>query len=465
MTLVHTKGTGPGLLGPDTVPGPSAAVRTAPEDPPMTDAATVFVATCDLAGQVRGRAVPASDQAAVLRSGTGWVPADLAISAFGPIAPDNVFGSRGDLRLIPDPATGVDIPADGDVPALRLYLADQTLPDGEPWPCCPRTFLRDAVEELRERTGIEVVAAIEHEFVLGGLPAGPPFSLQRFRQAEPFGSDLVRLLEQAGLQPENWLPEYGDGQFEITLRPGTAMAAADRAVLLKELVRDLARRRGLPVSFAPLLAPDGVGNGVHLHLSLRDAEGRPVLFDAARPGRLSALGARFAAGILRHTPALTAWTAPSPVSFLRLTPHRWSAGGIFLAEHNRESLLRICPTTQLTGSDPAAQFNLEYRAADATANPWLALGVLLRAGLEGLVRDYDEPTVWPEDTDAAVLDGVPALPSSLEEALHALESDEVVRSWFDPRLLATHLSVKRSELAQLAGLDDTARIRKVADVH
>lgn len=73
--------------------------------------------------------------------------------------------------------------------------------------------------------------------------------------------------------------------------------------------------------------------------------------------------------------------------------------------------------------------------------------------------------MWPEDTDAAVLGGVPALPSSLEEALHALESDEVVRSWFDPRLLATHLSVKRSELAQLAGLDEAARIRKVADVY
>ncbi|MFE1177116.1 glutamine synthetase family protein [Streptomyces sp. NPDC058773] len=463
MTLVHTTGAEPGLLGP-AAPGPSPAPCATPEELPMTEAATVFVATCDLAGQVRGRAVPSSDQGSALRSGTGWVPADLAISSFGPIAP-NVFGSRGDLRLLPDPATGVDIPADGDTPALRLYLADQTLPDGEPWPCCPRTFLRNAVDELRERTGIEVTAAIEHEFVLGGLPAGPPFSLQRFRQAEPFGADLVRLLERTGLQPENWLPEYGDGQFEITLRPGTAMAAADRAVLLKELVRDLARRRGLPVSFAPLLDPDGAGNGVHLHLSLRDAEGRPLLFDPARPGRLSALGARFAAGILRHTPALTAWTAPSPVSFLRLTPHRWSAGGIFLAEHNRESLLRICPTTQLAGADPAAQFNLEYRAADATANPWLALGVLLRAGLEGLVRDYDVPTVWPEDTDDSVLAGVPALPSSLEEALHALEADEVVRSWFDPRLLATHLSVKRSELAQLAGLDDAARIRKVADVH
>ncbi|HCA85801.1 MAG TPA: glutamine synthetase [Streptomyces sp.] len=427
--------------------------------------ATVFVATCDLAGQVRGRAVPAADHDAVLRTGTGWVPANLAISAFGPICPDNVFGSLGDLRLLPDPATGVDIPADGDHPGLRLYLADQTLPDGEPWPNCPRTFLRDALAELRERTGLVVTAAVEHEFMLDGLPPSLPFSLRRHRDAEPFGSDLVRLLTRAGLEPENWLPEFGDGQFEITLRPSDALTAADRAVLLRELVRDLARRRGLSASFAPLRDPAGVGNGVHLHLSLRDVEGRPVLHDPARPGGLSATGARFAAGILRHAPALTAWTAPSPVSFLRLAPHRWSAAGAFLAERNREALLRICPTTRLGGGDPAAQFNLEYRAADAAANPWLALGVLVRAGLEGLTGDYDEPVVRPEDTGEADLADVPRLPRSLEEALAALEADKVVQSWFDPRLLSTHLSLKRYELAQLDGLDDEARTRKVFDVY
>ncbi|MFI0226082.1 glutamine synthetase family protein [Streptomyces lydicus] len=433
--------------------------------PRTDDYATVFVATCDLAGQVRGRAVPPSEHEALLRSGTGWVPANLAISSFGPIAPDNVFGSRGDLRLIPDAGSAVGIPADAAAPGMLLYLADQRLPDGRPWACCPRTFLRDALADLRERTGLEVVAAFEHEFVLEGLPESAPFSLRRFRDAEPFGSDLVRLLEHAGLEPETWIPEYGDGQFEVTLRPAPADIAADRAVLLKELVRDLARRRGLPVTFAPLLDAAGVGNGVHVHLSLRDADGRPVLYDPQRPGRLSALGARFSAGVLAHAPALTALTAPSPVSFLRLTPDRWSAGGVFLAERNREALLRICPTTELGRSGPAAQFNLEYRAADATANPWLALAVLVRAGLAGLTGDHDEPTVWPEDTDPSRLSQAPPLPATLDEALEALEKDHVVRSWFDPRLLATHLSVKRSELAQLDGLDDAARIRKVRNVY
>lgn len=431
----------------------------------MSNPTTVFVATNDLAGHTRGRAVPFSDHEGVLRTGTGWVPADLAITAFGPIAPDNVFGSLGDLRLLPDPSTGVDIPADGTHPGVRIYLADQTQLDGSAWGCCPRTFLRNAIDEMRERTGLEVVAAVEHEFFLSELPISPPFSLQRFRDAEPFGSDLVTLLESAGMEPENWLSEFGKDQFEITLRPSSALVAADRAVLLKELVRDLARRRGLRATFTPIMDPAGSGNGVHVHLSLRDADGTAVLFDPGRPGRLSKIGAKFSAGILKHAPALTAWTAPSPVSFLRLTPHRWSVGGVFLAERNREALLRICPTSTIGDADPSGQFNLEFRAADATANPWLTMGVLIKAGLQGITADYDEPVVWPENAKEADMVDVHPLPTSLEEALSALEADEVVSSWFHPDLLATHLSVKRFELAEVEGLDLAAQARKVADVY
>ncbi|MGP3920706.1 glutamine synthetase family protein [Nonomuraea sp. 10N515B] len=432
----------------------------------MTDIPLIFVATCDLAGQTRGRAVPAADQAKVLHTGVGWVPADLAITSFGPIAEENVFGSTGDLRLLPDASTGIDVPAGDGRPGVRLYLADQVLPDGSPWPCCPRTFARTALAELRRRAGLEVVASFEHEFVVDGLEASPPFSFTRFRDVEPFGSRLVGLLAEAGLAPETWLPEYGDGQFEITLRPDDAMTAADRAVLLRELVRDLARRTGRRVTFAPLLDPAGTGNGVHVHLSLRDAEtGEPVLYDPARPGRLSEIGGRFAAGVLAHARAVTAVTAASPASFLRLTPHRWSAGGVFLAERNREALLRICPTTSLGGGDPARQLNLEYRAADATANPWLVLGVLVRAGLQGLTAGYDQPTVWPEDCSEDDLAGVPPLPGSLGEALDELAKDDVVRGWFDDDLLRTYLDVKRAELTLVDGLTPEELCRRVADVH
>ncbi|MFF7456551.1 glutamine synthetase [Kitasatospora sp. NPDC008115] len=431
----------------------------------MSSSTTVFVATNDLSGFTRGRAAPGNAADGVLRRGLGWVPADLAVTAFGELAP-NPFGSTGDLKLLPAESTGVDIPARGDVPGVRLYLADQVLPDGTPWENCPRTFARRALDDFRRATGLEVVATFEHEFMIPGLDSGAPFSFGRFRSAEPFGSELVSLLDRMGLEPETWLPEFGTDQFEITLRPSDAMTAADRAVVLREVVRDLAAQYGHRATFAPLLHPDGSGNGVHVHLSLRDAAtGRPVLYDAARPGGLSELGGRFSAGILRHARALLSFTAGSPSSYLRLTPHRWSSAGVFLAERNREALLRICPTSTLGGGVVADQFNLEFRAADATANPWLVLGVLVRAGLQGVEADYPQPRVWPEETGEADLAEVPALPGGLEEALLELDKDEVVSGWFSAELLETHRSVKRSELAAVSGLDERGVCGRVADVY
>lgn len=429
-----------------------------------TDTATVFVATSDLAGHVRGRSVPGDAHEDVLRTGTGWVPADLALTAFGAIA-DNPFGSTGDLRLLPDPSTTVTLPAYGTAPAVTLLLADQARTDGSPWACCPRTFARQALADLRAATGLELTASFEHEFMVRGLEPSGPFSFARHRAAEPFGSRLVTLLGEIGLEPENWLPEYGDGQFEITLRPAGALTAADRAILLKEIVRDLAAQHGLRVTFAPLLHPGGSGNGVHVHISFRDAGGRPALYDPARPAGLSALGARTAAGILAHAPALLAFTAPSPTSCLRLTPHRWSASGAFIAERNREALLRICPTSTIGDRDPGSQYNLEFRAADATANPWLVIGVLARAALMGITGEYADPPIWPEDVTESQLRDVTRLPSGLQEALTALEADATVRGWFDPDLLTTHLSVKRAELAAVCGLSTADQCARIADVY
>lgn len=426
---------------------------------------TVFIATSDVAGIVRGRAVPASDRDNVLRRGVGWVPADLAVTAFGFIS-DNPFGATGDLRLMPDPSTRVSVPADGEIPGVEWYLADQTLPDGSPWECDPRSFARDAIVELADRHGLEALVSFEHEFMLLGQPETAPFSFRRFRSVEPFGTDLVRLLAAANLEPETWLPEYGRDQFEVTIAPATALVAADRAIVLKEMVRDLAGRRGHRATFAPLVDPAGSGNGVHVHVSLRDKEtGRPVMFDERGPGRLSTVGHRFAAGILRHARALTAITAPSPVSMLRLVPHRWSAGGVFLAERNREALLRICPTSTVGGGLPESQLNLEYRAADATANPHLVIGALIRAGLAGLDAEDELPPVWPEDVTEEQLAGVEPLPASLDEALAALADDSVARRWFADDLLATYVAVKRAELAHLDGMDDVARCQAVSEVY
>jgi glutamine synthetase len=432
----------------------------------MTLPALTFIAINDLVGHTRGRSVPSAETTRALRRGVGWVPANLAINSFGEIAEENVFGASGDLRLIPDLTTGIDIPAGHDRPDLRLLLAEQRLPDGGEWGGCPRTFARRALADFTEATGLEVVASFEHEFTLRDAPSTSPFSLRRFREAEPFGTELVELLDTVGLQPENWLPEYGAQQYEITLEPAPGLVAADRAILVRDLVRDLAARHERSVTFAPLSAPGSGGNGVHVHLSLRDAQtGAPVLFDPSAPAQLSREGLRFAAGVIRHAGALTALSASSPSSYQRLAPHTWSVGGAYLAEHNREALLRICPTSELGGGDPRRQLNLEFRAADATSNPWIVLGALVRAGLEGFQRDYESPVIWPEETTEDQLAGVPRLPASVEEAVAALVADETAAGWFHPDLLRTFLDIRRSETLAVQGLTPAEICAKVADAY
>jgi glutamine synthetase len=277
-------------------------------------------------------------------------------------------------------------------------------------------------------------------------------------------------LIEAGAQPERFLAEFAAHQFEIPVEAAEGLTAADRAVVFREVVREVARRCGLSASFAALLDPSGPGNGVHIHLSLLDAGGVSLLYDAERPACLSELGGRFAAGILRHASALCALCAPSPASAARLTPHRWSAGAVCLGAGNREALLRIPSLVPLAAGDPARQLHLEYRGADGTANPYLALGVLVRAGLAGLRESLPAPPIL--DRDPARLDrtaaarfGVGALPASLEEALAALAADEVARGWFSPLLYDAYVGVKHAELQAVAGLDMSEVCRRYAAIY
>jgi glutamine synthetase len=306
---------------------------------------------------------------------------------------------------------------------------------------------------------LRLISSFEQEFVLESpaFEPGPGFSFEAQRLVEPFAPLVFAALRQAGLEPETFLPEYGSGQYEIPCSPAPGLAAADRAAAMREVVREVARTLGYRASFTPMAAPGGVGSGVHIHMSLVDPEGRPAFYDPDRPGRMSLLAARFAAGILEHLSALCAFTAPSVVSYLRLGPHHWSAGFGTMSERDREATIRIPPLVELSGGDPARQFNLEFRAADAAACPHLALAVLVLAGVRGIREELPEPLLM--EGDLSELDdeqrrrlGVKTLPASLEEALRALEADEVMRSWVPDDLLECHIGVKRTEISLLQGL-------------
>jgi glutamine synthetase len=471
----------------------------------------VALVCCDLGGIVRGRSLPAAELGETLRAGVGWVPANHSLTPHGPLAARTPFDSTGDLRLLPDAGTHVRVEAestDSGLPdtgagALELVLCDIVETDGTPWECCPRRFLREALGELERELGARVVASYEHEFQLLGAeraaafspgasaaslslePAAAPFSLEAQRRAEPFAAEAVGALIEAGVQPERIFAEFSAHQFEIPVAAAEGVTAADRGVVLKEVVREVARRRGLRATFTPLLHPAEAGNGVHIHLNLLDAEGAPLLYDRARPGCLSELAGRFAAGILRHAGALSALCAPSPVSAARLTPHRWSAGAVCVGERNRETLLRIPPLVALAAGvgasssspspspsppDLAPQLRLEYRGADAAANPYLALGAIVRAGLDGVRAGLTPPPILDRDparldADEAERFGVGALPASLEDALRALAEDDVVREWLGATLYEAYVGIKQAELGAVADLDLGEVCRRYAAIY
>jgi glutamine synthetase len=426
---------------------------------------------CDLGSIVRGRSIFSADLGEHLQTGVSWVPANHALTPLGPVAEPNPFGSTGDLRLLPDAETRVLVGGNEQIGALEMVLCDIVEADGKPWECCPRNFLRTAVSELERDLDVRLVASFEHEFqLLLDSPPATAFTLEEQRLVEPFPARVMGALVEAGVEPERFFAEYASHQFEIPVAPAEGIASADRSVVFREVVREIARREGTRASFVPLLNPDEAGNGVHIHLSLLGADGSSLFYDGSRPGSLSELGGRFAAGILSHARALSVLTAASPISGARLAPHRWSAGAVCLADRNREALLRIPPTPTLGGLDPSTQLHLEYRGADATGNPYLALGLIIRAGLEGVRSALPVPPIL--DRDPAQLGGaeaerfgVGALPGTLEEALTALADDETVRGWLGPLLYDAYVSVKRAEVQATADMNLQEVCRRYAAIY
>lgn len=427
----------------------------------------VNIVTTDLAAITRGRPVSEARLAKAIETGVGWVPANLCLTAFNTISDDSPWGSSGDLRIMPDAKARYATTATGSQTALDIVMGDITELDGTPWVGCPRSQLKDALAALKEATGLTVIAAFEQEFLLVAKEPDPSaiaehaFSVGAIRSADPFAPRLTACLGEAGVEPEMVLAEYGAGQFEVTCAPTDALAAADRSIAIREIAREVARNLGCRTSFAPKPKRNEVGNGVHIHFSLLDANGQPATYNASKAGGLSDAAGAFCAGVLKHLPAIVALTASTTPSYYRLAPHNWSSSYTWLGERDREATLRICPTVTIGGRDPSRQFNVEYRAADATANPYLSLAAIVWAGLAGIEGKLPAPPIVTGDpsvmSEAELAEkGLRRLPETLEDALAALEADSVVAGWFPPQLIASFLSVKRAEIMLMDGKDEDA---------
>jgi glutamine synthetase len=419
----------------------------------------------DHGGVVRGKATSRSRLEERLATGIGLTVAMQAMSMLDELAPVDGLGPVGEVRLVPDTASFVALPW---APGAGAMVADLVRLDGQPWQACPRAFLKRAVDQLAAE-GYQLLAAFEPELTLGrrlpGEAAGDPdrlvpvdeslcFSTTGFGVAHDYAMELVRALQAQGLTVEQYYPELGHGQQELSIRHAPALRAADNQVWFRETARGVAWRQGLWASLAPKPVPGQAGNGAHLHASLWGPEGN-AFWDAGDARGLSEVAYHWIGGLLAHLPGLVALTCGSVNSYRRLAPQTWSSAFVCWGMDNREAAVRV--PSRMWGLDEAST-NLELKPSDATGNPYLALGAYIHAGLDGLRNKLDPGR--PVDVDPAALSrrtrsrrGIDRLPESLGAALDALEADELLMEALGPLRRTAYLAVKRSEAAAFAARD------------
>jgi glutamine synthetase len=423
---------------------------------------------CDPSGVIRGKQVHLGRSVAVLESGIGLTRAQNAINVLDDLVPIAEMEPVGEVRIVADPATYVRLPwLDG----VGSVLCDQVGHDGLDWGCCPRGFLKRAVDRA-SAAGIRVRAAFENEFYLaertpdGPRPwaDGPVYSSAGLDRSAPVLNEIVDALVAQGLVVEQAINEYGPGQQEISIRFDDALAAADNQLRVRDTVRGVTEgRHGLLASFAPRPFRDEIGSGCHLHFSVWGTDGSSnsgtnLLPDPADPFAVSRDGRAFLAGVLDHLPALVALTCPSYLSYDRLRPSAWAGSTVSWGYDNREAALRV--TSPFRGREYESA-NAELKACDASSNPYLALGGLILAGLDGLARGLDLPE--PAAVDPASLTpeqarrcDIRALPTDQRAALAMLESDAVLMDGLGDLLSRCILATRRAEYVRCAEMGDEA---------
>jgi len=408
---------------------------------------------CGNDGVIRGKTAFIEALEPALESGIGLTVAMQSFTMLDRLVPDATFGPVGEIRLVPDLDTFVLLPY---APKTARVLVDMVQIDRTPWPVCPRSFLKRMIARAAER-GLRVMAAFENEFYLARVDnEGRFFPFDRSNCFSSIGMDnasgiimdIVEALEKQGVAVQQYYPELGPGQQEISVRHAEALQAADRQLVVRETVRGVAANHGIYASFAPKPFPDQAGSGCHIHFSLWDATGtRNLLSDPRAPHGISPLGLHVIGGVLEHLQGLVAITAPTVNSYRRLQPRFWSSAYRCYGPDNREAAVRI--PSQFWGHE-AESTNFELKPCDPSCNPYLALGALIAASLDGIERQVTppaavtvDPALLPEEERQRL--GADRLPLTLDDALLALEADEMLREALGEALAREYLLVKRAE--------------------
>ena len=424
----------------------------------LEDAKVRFVRVlwCDNANVIRGKAIHIGALPGHVEHGVSLSIAQQAIPVmYDRVIPETGIEPVSEVWLVPDWSTLTTSPY---APGHAHVLGDM-VKEGQPWALCPRSFLKRMLTEARQE-GFEVMGAFENEFYLLRSTADGDIPVDTTGFCSALGMDLnqavideiAEALITQGIPVELYYPESGPGQHEISVRYTQALQAADQQIAFRRTVHGVAARHGLKASFLPKLYIDKAGSGCHLHLSLwRD--GQNLLPDAKGTGNLSEIARAFIAGLLHHLNALMALTTPSVNSYRRISPHAWSSAFRCWGLDNREAAVRV--PSKPTGPGPT---HFELRAIDASANPYLALGAVIAAGLDGIRRGLDpgEPvTVDPGHLSESERQarGIDPLPANLGDAIAHLSGNKTLLRALGPQFAQAFLAVRKAEWEALKDLE------------
>ena len=416
----------------------------------------VALSYVDNAGVTRVKTVPVTGLPHAAAWGVGMSPVFDVFCVDDSITSGRLAGGpTGDLRLYPDLDRLVSLAAQ---PGWAWAPVNRCTQDGDEHPGCQRSFARRAAAEAAD-DGLDIAMGFEVEWVVGtdvggqfrAACSGPAYGMTRMVELSDYCHDVLTALAAESVDVLQLHPEYAAGQFEVSAQPLDPVGAADQVLLVRETVRAVSRRHGLEASFAPAVVAGSVGNGQHLHLSLR--HGGVNLLDGGY-GRygMTGEGESFLAGVLEAMPALTAVLAPSVSSHLRLVPSHWAGAYACWGRENREAALRL--VTGSTGEEHVAA-NAEVKCLDASANPYLVVGAILTVGVASL----DKGLTLPEEVggDPVALDpaelhrlGVERLPETVEAALACLDDNDLLKNAMGDYLYDAFTAVRRAEEALFA---------------
>jgi len=361
---------------------------------------------------------------------------------------------ESDMLLVPDLDTfRVNPWTNPDGSKVARMICDIYMPDETPFAGCPRMTLKRQVERAK-KLGYTMVAGPEAEFFLFQKDAqgnvklethdvGGYFDLTPVDRGEECRRDIVIVLEAMGFEVEAAHHEVAPGQHEIDFKYAPAVATADNVTTFRFVVKRVAMDHGLHATFMPKPIFGVNGSGMHVHQSLMNKKGDNAFYDAKAEFQLSKVAMGYIGGILEHAEGFSAVTNPLVNSYKRLVPGYEAPVNVAWSEKNRSPLVRVPAKRGMST-------RCEVRMPDPSCNPYLALAVMMSAGLDGVKRELHpgppiNKNIFTMSNREKRRLRIGQLPANLSDALDELEKDDVVKTALGDHIFDNYLRAKRQE--------------------